>query len=193
MKKLFKKTLSIIIAAVICVSCLCVTGFAADEKLTFKVKDGTAYLAKCDASAEGTVVVPSVVKIKNKSYDVTSIGESAFEDCDKVTAISISEGIISIGSRAFANCDKLTDVYVPQSLSICQYTAFTGCGTVTVHCYSSNYQFFTVYGLSENVNVDIVDGEDSQSSGSGLTGTIINLIKKILLAILSIFTGGSNK
>ncbi len=189
MKKTLKKLMAVILALTLIFGCFVFSASAVNsEYLTYTVKDdGTAELKKCNADAEGTVVVPSVVTIKKKSYDVTSIGDSAFEDCSKVTSVSISEGVKSIGARAFADCTALTDVYVPQTLSLCQYNAFSGCGKITVHCYSSNYQFFTVYGINSNLSIKIVDGEEADSEGSGMTGTIIDLIRNIILMILSLF------
>lgn len=189
MKKTLKKLMAVILALTLLSGCFIFTSAAMNsEYLTYTVKDdGTAELKKCSSKAEGAVVVPSVVTIKKKSYDVTSIGDSAFEKCSKVTSVSISEGIKSIGARAFADCAALTDVYVPQTLSLCQYNAFSGCGKLTVHCYSSNYQFFTVYGINTNLSIKIVDGEEADSEDSGLTGTIVDLIRNIIIMILSIF------
>ena len=195
MKKTLKKLVAVILALTLLTGCFAFSISAADSNgLTYIVKeDGTAELKKCSKETEGAVVVPSVITLKKKTYDVTSIGDSAFEGCSKVTSVSISEGIKSIGARAFADCTALKDVYVPQTLSLCQYNAFSGCGKVTVYCYSSNYQFFTVYGINSNISIKIVDGEDAGSDGSEMTGSIIDLIKKIILMILSMFLGSDNK
>ncbi|MEE1321431.1 MAG: leucine-rich repeat protein [Acutalibacteraceae bacterium] len=126
MKNTLKKLIAVILALTVISGCFVFSSSAVNsEYLTYTVKeDGTAELKKCSTKAEGAVVVPSVVIIKKKSYDVTSIGDSAFEKCSKVTSVSVSEGIKSIGARAFADCTALTDVYVPQTLSLCQYNAF---------------------------------------------------------------------
>ncbi len=189
MKKTLKKLMAVMLALTLLSGCFIFSVSAVNsEYLTYTVKeDGTAEVKKCSADAEGAVVVPSVVTIKKKSYDVTSIGDSAFEDCSKVTSVSISEGIKSIGARAFADCTELKDVYVPQTLSLCQYNAFSGCGKITVHCYSSNYQFFTVYGINSNISIKLVDGEEVDSEDSGMTGTIVDLIRNIILMILNFF------
>ena len=42
---------------------------------------------------------------------VTSIGESAFENCRSLTSVTIPDGVTSIGDGAFASCTSLTDVY----------------------------------------------------------------------------------
>lgn len=189
MKKTLKKLVAVLLALTV-IAGFFTFGVSAvnSEYLTYTVKeDGTAELKKCSADAEGAVVVPSMVTIKKKSYEVTSIGDSAFEGCNKVKSVSISEGVKSIGARAFADCVALNEVYVPQSLSLCQYNAFSGCGKVTVYCYSANYQFFTVYGINSNLSIVIVDSEDSGADESGMAGTIVDLIRGIILAILNIF------
>lgn len=198
MNKTLKKSISILLSIILCFASFGVVSYAADtDPLLYTVQDdGTAVVVKCDTDAEGTVVVPSVKTIKGKSYDVVAIGKGAFENCVDVTAISISEGIKTIDSRAFANCTGLTDVYVPQSLTVCQYTAFSGCNIVTVHCYSSNYQFFTVYGLNQNLKIDIIDSEEEDSflpgSDVGLTSTIVDLVKRIILMLLYFFLNSAS-
>ena len=42
---------------------------------------------------------------------VTSIGESAFENCRSLTSVTIPDSVTSIGDGAFASCTSLTDVY----------------------------------------------------------------------------------
>ena len=42
---------------------------------------------------------------------VTSIGESAFENCRSLTSVTIPDSVTSIGGGAFAWCTSLTDVY----------------------------------------------------------------------------------
>lgn len=198
MKKSLKKLISLALTFILCFGCFGIIGFAASDVLTYAVTgDGTAEVVKCDEDAEGAIVIPSVVEIKGTSYNVSAIAESAFENCTSVASVSIAEGITSIGSRAFANCTALTDVYVPASLSVCQYTAFNGCGTVTVHCYSSNYQFFTVYGLNQNLKIDIIDSEEESGSiggsDSGMTISIVEMIKRIILSILYLFLNRSSE
>lgn len=198
MNKTIKKSISILLSIILSFACFSVVSYAADtDPLLYSVnEDGAAVVVKCKADAEGTVVVPSVKTIKGKTYDVVSIGKGAFENCTDVTAITISEGIKTIDSRAFANCTSLTDVYIPQSLSVCQYTAFSGCETVTVHCYSANYQFFTVYGVNQNLKIDIIDSENGDNPipgvEVGMTSMIFDLIKRIMLMLLYFFMNSAS-
>ena len=41
---------------------------------------------------------------------VTSIGDSAFENCDGLTSVTISDGVTTIGNSAFSRCDSLTSI-----------------------------------------------------------------------------------
>lgn len=196
MKKIFKKSVSVFLVLVLSLCMFSIIGSAASKSdLVYTVENGSATLVKCDQNAKGTVVVPSVATIKGVAYNVTSIGAGAFENCAEITSISLAEGIKTIGSRAFANCVSLEDVYVPESLTFCQYTAFNGCASVMLHCYSSNIQLFTVYGINVNLKLDVIDSEDdsilpggsSGSSDSMLANTIVDLIRKIIVAILNLF------
>ena len=59
----------------------------------------------------GDIVIPSTVTYEGTTYNVTSIGNNAFEYCN-VTSIKIPSSVTSIGSKAFSNCAYLKDVYV---------------------------------------------------------------------------------
>lgn len=56
---------------------------------------------------------------------VTSIGASAFANCDGLTSINIPDGVTSIGAWAFRNCKSLTSINIPDSIiSISNYTFY---------------------------------------------------------------------
>ncbi|MBO4877685.1 MAG: leucine-rich repeat protein [Ruminococcus sp.] len=58
---------------------------------------------------------------------VIRICEGAFEGNDHITSVIIPEGVAEIGYFAFDNCYKLTDVSLPSSLRIIGKDAFCGC------------------------------------------------------------------
>lgn len=200
-----KKLISVILSVVICFSAFSVVAYAEDESpLIFTVnEEGFAVLAYCDEAAEGEIIVPSVVEIDGKLYEVKNIGDSAFEGCELVTSVVLSEGIEMIEDFAFLDCSALKDVYVPESLLFCSYTAFSGTVGVTVHCYSSNYQILTVFGIVQSLKIDLIDSTDDDFDldlgigGMGslgtidMTNTIILAIKRILQMIIYYFLNGT--
>lgn len=198
MKKTFKTAITAVLSVLIifCSLSSVIAVGSSDEALTYTVSaDGYAVVADCEEGTIGTVNIPSTVKIGEKSYKVRYIGEKAFDSCYNITRIKIPEGVTAIRSHAFRDCVSLDDVYIPESLAICPYDAFDGCGNVTVHCYKSNYQFFTVYGMSANLEIDILDAdkEDSdteaedESASLGIIDRFINAIRALIENILKYF------
>ena len=74
-----------------------------------------------------TVTIPSTVTYNGTIYNVTSIGESAFEYCTSLTSITISNGVTSIGENALSSCSSLVSITIPNSITSIGVTAFGGC------------------------------------------------------------------
>ena len=62
---------------------------------------------------------------------VTSIGESAFEDCTGLTSITIPDSVTSIGNWAFDGCTGLTSITIPNSVTSIRQYAFYKCTGLT--------------------------------------------------------------
>ena len=189
MKKTAKAALCALLAVVLLgLSCVG-PALAASSDLTFKVTEfGYAMLTRCSESATGTVQVPASAKIDGKTYEVKIIGEKAFADCKGVERITIPEGVTQIGSKAFKNCESLKTVDFPKSLTSCEYDAFEGCEQVTVNCYSSTYQFFSVYGLSKNIQICVIDKQKTPEE-TRKANALGDFIKRLIEIFLSWFKG----
>ncbi len=59
--------------------------------------------------------------------ELTTIGNSAFRDCKKLTDLTLPDGLASIGNEAFYGCSGLTDTTLPESLGSMGKFAFYGC------------------------------------------------------------------
>lgn len=59
----------------------------------------------------GNMVIPKKVEYNKTEYNVTSIGNNAFNGCSNLTNITIPNSVTSIGNNAFEGCKDLTDVY----------------------------------------------------------------------------------
>ena len=61
------------------------------------------------------------------SHKVTQIGDGAFENCSKLTSITIQYGVTSIGDNAFNRCSGLTSIAIPNNVTNIGNNAFNGC------------------------------------------------------------------
>jgi hypothetical protein len=60
----------------------------------------------------GNINIPEQVEDDGLVYPVTSIGESAFDCCTMLNAITIPKSISTIGPNAFMSCEGLTSIVV---------------------------------------------------------------------------------
>ena len=58
--------------------------------------------------------------------NITSLGESCFQNCKQLKTINILEGVKSLGSNCFKDCQQLTHIKIPQSV--------TSFGNYVFHC-----------------------------------------------------------
>ena len=67
-------------------------------------KGNIAEVTKGDKNYSGDITIPSSIKVNDTEYSVTSVGNSAFEDCISLTLITIPNSVTSIAGYAFSNC-----------------------------------------------------------------------------------------
>ena len=58
---------------------------------------------------------------------VTSIGDSAFSDCESLQQIIIPNSVTTIGDSAFRGCESLQQIIIPDSVTTIGNSAFSGC------------------------------------------------------------------
>ena len=71
---------------------------------------------------EGAITIPDTVGGK----PVTGIANSAFKGSG-ITSVDLPDTITSIGNSAFADCENLTTIDLPESLKVIDSYAFSGC------------------------------------------------------------------
>ncbi|MBO4676201.1 MAG: leucine-rich repeat protein, partial [Oscillospiraceae bacterium] len=75
----------------------------------------------CPAGKTGEYSIPT---------SVTSIGDSAFLGCSRLTGVTIPESVTSIGDEAFQYCRGLTSLAIPESVTSIGKGAFYGCSNL---------------------------------------------------------------
>ena len=145
MKKTFKKALSVFLVAVMVFGSAPLAGLvgiefpslkevfadkaeaATDGILTYEVNNGEVTIIDFSESLGGAYEIPSSIK----GYPVTSIGNSAFEDCYRLTSVTIPDSVTSIGNYAFYYCRGLTSVTIGDSVTSIGNSAFASCSGLT--------------------------------------------------------------
>ncbi len=67
------------------------------------------------------------------TYDVVSIGESAFANCSSLTSVTIPSSVTSIGDNAFKGCSAISFLSIPGQVVTIGSSAFEGCTALGVH------------------------------------------------------------
>ncbi len=80
---------------------------------------------------EGHLTIPSEVTFEDVTYNVTSIGEGAFDQCINLTSLSIPNSVISIEGWAFYCCNNLTSLIIPNGVTTISDFVFYGCASLT--------------------------------------------------------------
>ena len=101
----------------------------------------TAEVAQSDNYYEGLseVIIPATVAYNNMEYSVTSIGNSAFDECSSLKSIEIPNSVTSIGIYAFSYCTGLLSVDISSSVTRIGRYAFKKCrGLIAIICRATN-------------------------------------------------------
>ncbi len=80
---------------------------------------------------KGSINIPAKIDHEGKEYDVTSIGDWAFEGCNELASITIPHSIKTIGAGAFRDCKLLKTVIIPNSVYHINDGAFMNCRSLT--------------------------------------------------------------
>lgn len=88
----------------------------------------TAAVVQDDSYKELTeVVVPSQITIDGRTYQVTTIAESAFDGCSSINSVTLPSTLKTIGEYAFSNCGGIECLEIPEGVENIGRRAFSYC------------------------------------------------------------------
>ena len=122
-----RKTIACLLALALMLNCVGVlplqAAAATEGDYTYEVTDGSATITGYTDALSGEITIPTTLG----GYPVIAIGKDAFARCNKLTSVTIPEGITSIGDGAFQYCGSLLTVSIPASVTSIGDSAFAWC------------------------------------------------------------------
>ena len=105
----------------------------------------------------GDIVIPATVSYGGTNYNVSKIGDKAFEYGGSISSVVIPEGIETIGNNAFRGCYNMSVESWPSTLKSIGNDAFWNCNGIRKLVFASGLKtigdnaFSWCYGLNEVV------------------------------------------
>ena len=99
----------------------------------------------------------SITNVTEDMLDgLTSIPNSAFNNCTSLASITIPNSVTSIGGSAFYNCASLASIEIPNSVTSIGGDAFNNCTSLTSVTVESTNPPTLGYNVFNNTNANLV-------------------------------------
>ncbi len=137
-----------------------------------------------DIDANSASIFGLDIKEAEIGPNVLSICTGAFENCQKLEKVTISEGVRLIDNHAFYGCTSLETIHLPKTLTGIGYQCFVGCKRLKeIYCYAEECPgdkvSFDSYTL-ENAILYVPQGAlESYNRGNSGTGYIRQFKNKV--------------
>ena len=117
----------------------------------------------------GEIIIPATVSYSGINYQVTSIGQSAFRKCDRLTSISIPNSVTSICQDAFNGCDYLAAIKIPNTINSIEASSFDGCSRLQYNEYDNALYL----GNDENLYVALIKAKSTDVKSCEINSSCI--------------------
>lgn len=126
-----KRLISSLCAVLLAISAIGQNPFTVGD-LTYEITSANTVEVHDWATSATSVTIPeSVIDTNNNTtYNVTSIGEKAFQYNYSLEQVEIPNSVTTIGNSAFHNCTKLKEIIIPNSVTTIGKNAFQKCNNL---------------------------------------------------------------
>ena len=109
------------------------------NEVTYSYSGTSASAVACTTMSNLSVVIPSTITVASTTYNVVSIGVSAFSNKVNIVSLSLPSSLTSIGSSAFTNCSNITSaITIPAGMTTLEPSAFQGCSKIPAFLFASS-------------------------------------------------------
>ena len=115
-----------------------------------------------ESDYSGDVIIPQSVLYNGRTYEVKTIGYSAFYNCTGLTSVTIPESVTTIDLSAFEKCNNLQSFNIPESVTKVGGRAFDGTKWYNKQpdglIYIGNVAYKYKGTMPDNASIEIKDG-----------------------------------
>jgi len=146
------------------------------------------------SSITNIVILNGVTTVGNSAFEnctdlisvtiptsVTFIGRYAFYRCIGLASVTIPNNVTSIGSFAFYGCTSLTSVTIPNSVTTIGNQAFWGCNSLTSVTISANVISIGGAAFSNSTSLTSINVATNNANYSSENGILFNRSKSTLV------------
>ncbi|MBQ3137710.1 MAG: leucine-rich repeat protein [Clostridia bacterium] len=168
-----KISLLLVVLAILIFSFTVSSQAAGANDFNYSVVDGSAVITGYVGTG-GKVIVPSEID----GYAVTAIGEMAFENCETITELTVSDGISRIEERAFSGM-KATRITFSDSVTYIGDYVFARCASLENVTLSANLEYIGHSAFRGTIKLKKIALPDSltKMGGGVFSGSGIKTIK----------------
>ncbi len=142
---------------------------SATEGLVFSLINNDTEYEVIDYIGTATeVIIPDTYNGKL----VTSIGNSAFYNCDSLTSIVIPNSVEAIGYGAFSSCDRLTSITIGNSVTNIGYEAFSHCYNLTSIVIPNSVEAIGEFAFSDCYSLTSIEVSEQNSNYKSIDGVL---------------------
>lgn len=130
----------------------------------------------------GDIEIPESVTYGTKTYMVSSIGNSAFYNCENLLSVKLPETLQSINSSAFHSCTKLDSIIIPNSVTKIDSHAFSYCNglkSIQLSNSLSELSYNVLVGCTSLASLTIPASVKTISEGALLYCSAIKIIQSL--------------
>ena len=189
------KKILLIISIILCTNVVLAQSTFVVGDITYKPTTGNNVKVRSCSQSATNVVIPETVENNGITYNVTCVGEDAFDWCTNLVSVELPNTITTIESFAFYYCTALTSLVIPNAVTSMGWEVFYNCSSLTSVTIGSGITELsngTFYNCNALQNITCLAVEPPTLSSSNVFQDVSNATLNVVCGSLSAYSDTTN-
>lgn len=189
------KKILLIISIILCTNVVLAQSTFVVGDITYKPTTGNNVKVRSCSQSATNVVIPETVENNGITYNVTCVGEDAFDWCTNLVSVELPNTITSIESYAFYYATALTSLVIPNAVTSMGWEVFYNCSSLTSVTIGSGITELsngTFYNCNALQNITCLAVEPPTLSSSNVFQDVSNATLNVVCGSLSAYSDSTN-